>query len=103
MNRSKFGTAVVIGIIAGVLPSLTVFAGSNLEQIYVKPEVASEEKLVYVTGSHLPQRVRVWETGADTAWPVRIVRQHEISINATGERGAADIFKTVPSAQISGH
>lgn len=103
MKMSKLGTAVAIAVVAWVLPGLTGFAGSGVEQIYVKQDVQSDEALVYVTGSRLPQRVRVWETGAATAWPVRIIRQHEIEINHTGQRGTGDIFATEPSARIIGH
>lgn len=100
---SKFGTAVAIGIMVWVLSCLTGSAGSGVEQIYVKQDVPSDEALVYVTGSRLPQHVRVWETGAATAWPVRIIRQHEIQINHTGQRGTGDIFATEPSVRIIGH
>ena len=103
MKMSKFGTAVLFGIIAGVLLSLTAFAGARMEQIYVKQDEPSREKLVFVTGSNIPQRVRVWETGADTAWPLRIIGPHEIRINTTGQRGTADIFATEPSVRIIGH
>jgi hypothetical protein len=102
MKRSKFGSAAALGIVGGLLFSSNVFAGSPVEEIYVKQELPSEETLVYVTGSRIPQRVRVWETGAATAWPVRIIRAHEISVNNTG-RGTADIFVTEPSVRIIGH
>ena len=101
MKMSKLGTA--IAVMAWVLPDLTGFAGSRVEQIYVKQNVPSDEALIYVTGSRIPQRVKVWETGAATAWPVRIIGQHEIELNHTGQRGTADIFATEPSARIIGH
>lgn len=94
--------AVLSGLMAGVLPSLTVFAGTPVEQIYVKQDERSSEKLVYLTGSNIPQHVRVWQTGADTAWPLRIIGPHEIRINMTGQRGTADIFATEPSVRIIG-
>lgn len=103
MKMSKFGTAVAIAVMVWGLPSLTGLAGSRMEQIYVKQDVPSDEALVYVTGSRLPQQVRVWETGAATAWPVRIIRQHEIGINHTGQRSTGDIFATEPSVRIIGH
>ena len=99
---STFGVGVSIGVIAWELLSSTGFAGSRVEDIYVKQDASSDEALVYVTGSRLPQQVRVWETGAATAWPVRIIRAHEISINNTG-RGTADVFATEPSVRIIGH
>lgn len=93
--------AAVIGIVGGVLPNLTALAGPHVAEIYVKQEASSQEKLVYVTGSHLPQRVRVWETGVDTAWPVRIIGPHEIALNNRGE--TASLFKTEPAVRIIGH
>lgn len=101
MKTSKLGIVAIIGII-GVFSGLTGFAGSRVEQIYVKQQSPNEEVLIYLTGSHIPQRVRVWETGADTAWPLRIIGQHEIRINNTGQRGTADAFATEPSVRIIG-
>ena len=69
MRRTKFGAAVIVGIVIGMLPAFRSFAGSHAEQIYVKQEVPSEEKLVYVTGSHIPQRVKVKYIGTDVARP----------------------------------
>ncbi len=103
MKMSRFGRATVAGAIAWVIPSLAAFGGPRVEQIYVKQDAPADEALVYVTGSRLPQRVHVWETGAATAWPVRVIRQHEIEINRTGQRGTGDIFATEPSARIIGH
>ena len=102
MKMSKLVTAVLAGFIAGGLPCLTAFGGTHVEQIYVKQETPSTEKLVFITGSNIPQRVHVWETGADTAWPLRIIGPREIRINHTGQRGTADIFATEPSVRVIG-
>lgn len=98
MKRTKFGAAVLVGLISGILPSLNGFAGSHVEQIYVKQEVPSEEKLVYITGSRIPQRVKVKHIGTDTPWNVKVIGQHEIDLS--GRRTVADIFVTEPSIQI---
>ena len=99
MQRTKFWTAVLVGIITGMLPGFRSFAGSHAEQIYVKQEVPSEEKLVYITGSRLPQRVKVKHIGTDTPCNVKVIGQHEIDLS--GRRTVADIFVTEPSVQSS--
>ncbi len=62
--------------------------------------VDSEERTVLLTGSHIPQRVRVKSIGTDSVHNVRIFTQREImSINGGQISGIA----LDPSITISGH
>jgi outer membrane cobalamin receptor len=99
MKRTKFWAAVLVGIITGMLPGFRSFAGSHAEQIYVRQEVPNQEKLVYVTGSRLPQRVKVKYIGTDTPWNVTVIGQHEIEIS--GRQTVAGVLAREPSVRIS--
>lgn len=83
--------AVTIGIVAGMLPGFRSFAGSRAEQIYVKQQ-PSEEKLVYITGSQIPQRIKVKYIGTDVPWNVKVIGQHEIDIS--GRRSVEDVLRS---------
>ena len=61
----------------------------------------TEEKLVFVTGSHIPQRVRLRPIGSATVSPVRIIDRHEI--DGTGRSTTPGAFRNEPAARIVGH
>lgn len=82
----------LVAIVAGMWPAFRSLAGSRAEQIYVKQEVPGEEKLVYITGSRIPQRIKVKHIGTDTPWNVRVIGQHEIDIS--GRRSVADVLRS---------
>ena len=92
MQRTKFWGAVLVGIVVGMLPGFKTFAGSRAEQIYVKQQVPSEEKLVYITGSRIPQRVKVKYIGTDVPWNIKVIGQHEIDIS--GRRSVEDVLRS---------
>lgn len=100
MQRTKFWVALLVGIITGMLPAFRSFAGSRAEQIYVKQEIPNQEKLVYVTGSRIPQRVKVKHIGTETPWNVKVIGQHEIDLS--GRQTVRDVFVTEPSVRIIG-
>lgn len=69
------------------------------------PAVAGEkdhgkEKLVFVTGSRIPQRVKVKAIGTNTTSPVRVYTRAEIE--RTGQFTAQGILAQDPSVRIVG-
>jgi hypothetical protein len=82
-----------------MLPAFRSFAGSHAEQIYVKQEVPRDEKLVFVIGSQIPQRVKVKYIGTDVPWNIKVIGQHEIDIS--GRQTMADVLAH-ENVQISG-
>ena len=90
MQRTKVWAAVLVGVVTGVLPGVRSFAGPRTEQIYVKQEVPSGEKLVFITGSNIPQRIKVKYIGTDTPWNIKVIGQHEIDIS--GRQTVADVL-----------
>jgi hypothetical protein len=92
MQSTKVWAAVLVGIVVGMLPGFRTFAGSHAEQIYVKQEAPTDEKLVYVTGSRIPQRVKVKYIGTEVPWNIKVIGQHEMDIS--GRRSVADILRS---------
>ena len=67
------------------------------------PRKASQEKevAVFVTGSLIPQRVKVRPIGTKTTSPVRVISRKEIDQNGRPTTPAA--FTNDPSVRIIGH
>ena len=61
----------------------------------------TEEKLVFVTGSLIPQRVQLRATGTTTVSPVRIIDRREI--DRTGRSTTPGVFVNDPAVTIVGH
>ena len=60
-----------------------------------------EERTVFVTGSLIPQRVKLLPIGTKTVSPVRIIDRHEI--DWTGRQTTPGAFVNDPSVRIIGH
>ena len=60
-----------------------------------------EERTVFVTGSLIPQRVKLLPIGTLTVSPVRIIDRHEIDWTARPTTPGA--FINEPSVRIIGH
>jgi hypothetical protein len=56
---------------------------------------------VFVTGSLIPQRVKLKPIGTTTASPVRIIDRREI--DATGRRTTRGVLIADPSVRVVGH
>lgn len=61
----------------------------------------SDEKLVFVTGSLIPQRVQLRATGTTTVSPVRIIDHREI--DRAGRSTTPGVFVNDPAVTIVGH
>src|SRR2546426_12162009 len=66
-----------------------------------KPKQKVEERAIFITGSLIPQRVKLEPIGTKTISPVRIIDRHEI--DGTGRRTTAGAFINEPSVRVIGH
>ena len=66
-----------------------------------KREQKVEERTVFVTGSLIPQRVKVQPIGTTTVSPVRVIDRHEI--DWTGRPTTPGAFINEPSVRVIGH
>jgi hypothetical protein len=78
---------IATGMLAG-----TTIAGKPIEQ--------GNEKAVFVTGSLIPQRLKLKSIGTTTASPVRIIDRREI--DATGRRTTRGALIADPSVRTVG-
>ena len=60
-----------------------------------------EERTVFVTGSLIPQRVKLRPIGTTTVSPVRIIDRREI--DGTGRFTTPGAFVNEPSVRVIGH
>jgi len=86
---------MAIGLFAG-----SAFAGKPIERAPEQKEHGNE-RTVFVTGSLIPQRIKLKPIGTTTFSPVRIIDRHEI--DATGRRTTRGVLVADPSVQIVGH
>ena len=61
----------------------------------------SDERTVFVTGSLIPQRIKLKRIGTTTVSPIRIIDRQEI--DATGRQTTRGAFVADPSVRIIGH
>jgi hypothetical protein len=66
-----------------------------------KREQKVEERTVFVTGSLIPQRVKLQPIGTKTVSPIRIIDRHEI--DWTGRQTTTGALINDPSVRIIGH
>ena len=90
-------------IAAGV--TVLVAASAALADTPVKgspqPKEKVTEQTVFVTGSLIPQRIKVQRVGTKTVSPIRMIDRWEI--DATGRGTTAGAFVNDPSVRIIGH
>ena len=66
-----------------------------------KREQKVEERTVFVTGSLIPQRVKLLPIGTKTVSPIRIIDRHEI--DWTGRQTIPGALINDPSVRVIGH
>jgi hypothetical protein len=90
-------------IAAGV--TILIAASASLADTPVKGSPERKEKVteqpVFVTGSLIPQRIKVQRVGTKTVSPLRMIDRWEI--DATGRGTTAGAFVNDPSVRIIGH
>lgn len=83
-----------MGLFAG-----TVYAGRPVNSD--SSQLETKEVLVFVTGSHIPQRVKLSRVGTTTVSPLRIIDRREI--DQTGRHTTAGALANEPSLTVIGH
>ena len=78
----------------------TVLADAKVEQA-TKRKQKVEERTVFVTGSLIPQRVKLQPIGTKTVSPVRIIDRHEI--DWIGRQTTPGAFINDPSVRVIAH
>jgi hypothetical protein len=88
-----------------ILVATSMFAGTVLADPTAnqapKRKQKVEEQTVLVTGSLIPQRIKLRPIGTTTVSPLRIIDRHEI--DWTGRQTTAGAFVIDPSVRIIGH
>ena len=95
---------IVKSVIAAGLTAL-IAASASLADTPVKGSPERNEKVteqtVFVTGSLIPQRIKVQRVGTKTVSPIRVIPRWEI--DSTGRGTTAGAFVNDPSVRIIGH
>jgi len=86
-----------------IFVGISVFAGTVLADPKVKhtSKQKVEEQRVFITGSLIPQRVKVLPIGTTTVSPVRVIDRHEI--DWTGRPTTPGALINEPSVRVIGH
>ena len=90
-------TAFAVGGLVGASFAAASYAGPKAKSKTLKQD--EEEKLVFVTGSNIPQRVKRKSIGTDSVHNVRIYTKDELQ--STGRFGVGGLALD-PSVHISG-
>jgi len=93
-------SASVTTLIAASMLAGTVLGGPPVKQTS-KPKQKVEERLIFVTGSLIPQRVQLRPIGTTTVSPVRIIDRREI--DGTGRQTTPGALINEPSLRVIGH
>ncbi len=89
-------TLIFLGVT--IFLATSIFAGTPANEAS-KPRV--EERLVFITGSLIPQRVKVRPIGTTTTSPVRIINRSEI--DQKGRLTTPGVLADEPSLRVIGH
>jgi hypothetical protein len=89
----------VASLIAMILLSGTAFADKPMEQSS-QSQNATNERTVFVTGSLIPQRIKLKRIGTATVSPIRIIDRREI--DETGRRTTQGALVSDPSVRVMG-
>jgi hypothetical protein len=90
----------VAGLIAAAVLANIALAGKPNDQASENKKPDSGEA-VFVTGSLIPQRIKLKPVGTTTVSPVRIIDRREI--DATGRRTTRGVLIADPSVRAVGH
>jgi len=89
---------------AAILLAASMFAGAVLAEPKVKQASEHnqkvEERTIFVTGSLIPQRVKLQPIGTTTVSPIRIIDRHEI--DWAGRQTTPGALINDPSVRIIG-
>ena len=90
---------------AAILVVASVLAGTLLADPPIKQtskrKQKVEERAIFITGSLIPQRVKLRPIGTTTVSPIRIIDRREI--DQTGRRTTPGAFVNEPSLRVIDH
>ena len=86
-------------VVTGILPA-SARAGNPVDRVSEDKKHANEET-VFVTGSLIPQRIKLKRIGTTTISPIRIIDRGEI--DQTGRRTTRGILVADPSIRVTDH
>ena len=89
----------VASLLATAILVSSALGGKPAEQPS-KDKKASDERTVFVTGSLIPQRIKLKRIGTTTISPIRIIDRQEI--DATGRRTTRGALIADPSVNAAG-
>ncbi len=92
---SNVATLVAASILAG-----TALADPAANQTSERKQKV-EERAIFITGSLIPQRVKLQPIGTTTVSPIRFIDRHEI--DQTGRRTTPGVLVNEPSLRVIGH
>jgi hypothetical protein len=92
---SSVATLVAASILAG-----TALADPTTNQTSERKQKV-EQRAIFVTGSLIPQRVKLQPIGTTTVSPIRIIDRHEI--DWTGRQTTPGALINDPSVRVIGH
>jgi len=89
----------LLAICAASLLATGLLAGNPIDQ-GSSDKTKSDDRTIFVTGSLIPQRIKLKPIGTTTVSPVRIIDRHEI--DATGRRTTRGVLIADPSLNATG-
>ena len=105
LQREPAGVFWVVKTVIAVGVTALIAASASLADTPVKVSPERKEKvteqMVFVTGSLIPQRIKVQRVGTKTVSPIRVIPRWEI--DATGRATTPGAFVNDPSVRIIGH
>ena len=105
LQREPAGVFCVVKSVIAAGVTVLIATSASLADTPVKGSPERNEKVteqtVFVTGSLIPQRIKVQRVGTKTVSPIRMIDRWEI--DATGRGTTAGAFVNDPSVRIIGH
>jgi len=105
LQREPAGVFCLVKSVIAAGITILIAASASLADTPVKGGQERKEKVteqtVFVTGSLIPQRIKVRRVGTTTVSPVRVIDRREI--DATGRQTTPGFFVNDPSVRILGH
>jgi hypothetical protein len=92
-------SSIVATLVAASILAGTALADPTTNQTSERKQKV-EERAIFITGSLIPQRVKLQPIGTTTVSPIRIIDRHEI--DSTGRRTTPGAFISDPSVRIIG-
>ena len=101
VNATTLVTMIAAAVAGSYLGAGIVCRWSRRSRSPFRPMNSSRSPVKLVTGSLIPQRIKLKPIGTTTVSSVRIIDRHEI--DATGRRTTRGVLIADPSVRVIGH